>query len=76
VGTCFELEVASRVIRVEIICECTLDVARARVVSLDEVAVVAIHQANEIRQARRACRVQASTERRGRSNEVGDDVGQ
>jgi hypothetical protein len=49
---------------------------RARIVPLDEVTVVAVHHAHEIGQARRARRMQARTQFRGRANELSDDVGQ
>jgi hypothetical protein len=48
----FELQVASLRLRFELIGQRALDIARARVVALDQVAVVAVHHADQVREAR------------------------
>src|SRR3954470_9444278 len=53
VRPCFALQVAATSVVVKIVRDGALDVERARVVTLDEIRVVAIRPADELREARR-----------------------
>jgi hypothetical protein len=44
----FELEVTSPFVFIQLSCECALDVPWSSVVTLDQVAVVRIHDAHEV----------------------------
>ncbi len=64
-GGGFELEVAPLLVLVEIACQRALDIARACVVALDQVAVIGVHDAHEIGEIGSRARMQALAERGG-----------
>ncbi|MEX2271067.1 MAG: hypothetical protein WD690_06330 [Vicinamibacterales bacterium] len=63
----FHLEVSSSFLRIELSCERALNIARPRVVTFDEIAVVRVHQTDECRQVRGGQRMQGTAERGRRS---------
>ena len=68
------LEIAARLVRIEIAVERTFDVARTRVVALDEVAIVRVHDPHEARETRGGPRVQGDGEFGRLGREIGDDL--
>lgn len=57
-----DLEVASRVVIVEIALQCPFDIGRSCVVPFDQVAVVAVHHADEIGETGSSLWVQTAAE--------------
>ena len=57
-----DLEVAALLGRIELVGERPLDLARRRVMALDQVRVVAVHHPHELGQAFRRARMQAGTQ--------------
>lgn len=74
VGARLDLKLATLGVAIELIGQRELNVTRARVVALDEVAVVAVHHAHQIGQARTTDRMQARTELRRGAHELGNDI--
>src|SRR2546430_16083740 len=70
------LEIAPLAIGVELAGERALDVLGSRVMSIDEIAVVAVHDAHESGEIRRRARMQRMAESGGCSGKLGDGVGQ
>jgi len=75
-GASLQLKVATLFVAIEFACERTFDIAGARIVAFNQIAVVRIHHANEVRKRCRGSRVKRTTQscRRGRkiSGEVSD----
>jgi hypothetical protein len=44
----FELQVTTRLVVIEVAGKCPFDVPRSRVVALDQIAVVAVHDPNDV----------------------------
>lgn len=71
----FALKVATRGVLVEVLRGRSLDVAWARVVALDQVAVVAVHHPSEVHEALGRRGMQPGAERRARADELRDPIG-
>ena len=69
-----ELQIAPRLVGVELAGQRPLDVARPRVMALDQVAVVGVHDPHEIGEVRRRPRMQRLAERRRRRRQLRDDI--
>ena len=74
-GGRFDLEIASALVRIEVAAQRALDLAGPRVVPLDPIAVVAVHDAHEFGELRGGARVQSLTQSGGGSRKVGNDIG-
>jgi hypothetical protein len=64
VRACLELQIAPVALFFELIGERSLDIARASVVTLDQIAVVTIHHADQIRETAGSTRMEPRSERR------------
>ena len=70
----FQLQVPARRVLLEVLSQRALDVPGPGVVALDQVAVVRVHDANEIRQVTGRPRVERSPERGCGGSQVGQNV--
>ena len=73
-GRGLELKIPSLLVAREVTGERAYDVSRACVVPFDEVAVVGVHDADEVRERGGRHWMEAGTELRGRCSELCDDV--
>ena len=69
-----KLEIAPLAGCIELILQRPDDLARCRVVALDQVRIVAVHDPHEVRQAFRRTGMQARSERAGGGGERGDQI--
>lgn len=72
----FELEIASRFVRIQVADQSALDIPRARVLPLDEVTIIGIHDADEAGEACRRTRMEGVAKRGCRGSELGSQVGE
>ena len=70
----FQLQVPAPLVFLEVLRQRAFDVAWSGVVTLDQVAVVRVHDADEVRQMRRGPRVECRAERGRRGSQVGQYV--
>jgi DNA-directed RNA polymerase subunit K/omega len=76
VSTRFDLKVATARVAFEVVGQGPLYVARPGVMTLYEIAVVAVHHADQVRQAARRAWMQILSEAGRRAHHVADHVGQ
>ncbi len=63
-GSGFELQVATGLIAIELTGQRPLDIERARVVIFDQIAVVGVHDANQVREVPGGPRMELSVQLR------------
>ena len=76
VGTRLELKTTPGRFGLQLVEKGSLDVEWPRVVPFDEVAVIAVHQANQVREAPSACGMKSTAERRPRRSYRREQIGE
>jgi hypothetical protein len=75
VRRCLDLKIPPSLVLVELAGESAFNLARARVVPFDEIAVVGVHNAHELREARSRTRMKCRSECCGFRGQFRDHVG-
>jgi hypothetical protein len=75
-GTRLNLEVPASLVGIEVVSECPFNIPGPRVVSFDEVRVVAVHDPHEFRQAGGGSRVQTGAKQASRGGQFRQQVQQ
>jgi len=57
-----KLKIATTFVLIQLSRQCPFDVTRPRIVTFDEIAVVGVHDAHQLRQIRGGARMQGTTE--------------